>query len=276
MPATRVALAVTDRYRQVVIGLRDRTVGLATLTWPVVAGADSVSTAYAAWADRYAGVVAAAQRAAVGITGAYLAAFLAAELRAAVTPLHVDADPYAGITRTGKPVRAALDVSLGLAMQRRGEHGDPLGDVLAGALERNVRLAGDEVMAAPRHALHDLITADERVESWRRVAGPGACAVCLAAADGQAHDPDQLLEIHNHCTCTAEPVISGLPEHAARETGSQRWAGLSVAEQDALAGPGPAQAIRDGAPFASLVAHREMHEVPTQIVQQPLDKLTAA
>lgn len=276
MPATREALTVTDRYRRAIIGLRDRTVRMATVTWPVVESADSLQPAYAAWADRIAAVIVAAQQTGARATGAYLTAYLAAETRTPARPLTINVDEYAGTTRAGKPVRDALELSLGLALAQRNETGQPLAKALRRALARNVRLGGDEVMAAPRHALHDLMTADPRIERWRRVVGAGACPVCLAAADGQAYDADRLLEIHDHCTCTAEPEISGLPERARRDTGSQLWAAMTPEAQDAAAGPGAAQAIRDGAPFRSLIAHREMREHPTQIVQRPAGSLSAA
>lgn len=273
MPATRQALTVTDRYRQVVIGLRDRAVRLATLTWPSVDPED-LGPSYGAWAARVGAVIVAAQRTGARASGAYLAAYLAAETGTPVRAIGVNPDDYAGVTRAGKPVIDALRLSLGLALHQVDEGAATLHEALAGALQRNVRLGGDEVLAAPRHALRDLMAADEHVEAWQRVAGPRACPVCLAAADGQRHDADELLQIHDHCTCTAEPVVAGLPDLAPRETGSQRWSALTPAQQDAAAGPGAARAIRDGAPFRSLLAHREMHEQPDQIVQRPTGALS--
>lgn len=277
MPATREGLAVTERYRRAVIGLRDRTVHLATATWPVVESADHLADAYAAWAARLAGAIVAAQATAALATGAYLAAYMAAETRRApARSMSIDPDRYAGYTRAGKPVRDAIDLSLGLALRDRERTGGPFRQALEAALKRNVRLGGDEIMAAPRYALHDLMTADPSITGWKRVAAATACPVCLAAADGQTYKVDRLLEIHDHCTCTAEPIITGLPDHAPRPTGSELWAAMTPAEQDAAAGPAAAQAIRDGAPFRSLIAHREMHEQPTQIVQRPAGSLSAA
>lgn len=215
MPATRQALQVTDRYRASLIRVRDDAVAALAAAWTVV-DPDAVRDGVAAWLPTAEAAVAAGQQAAAALAAPYLSAFLTAELgdTAVAAPVRL---PTSRTTRDRRPLSVVLAAAalLGVATARRLGRDSTVS--LTAGVARAARLADTEVLQAGRGALAEAMAADDRIRGWRRATSGAPCNACAAAA-GQLNRSGDVPDIHPHCSCTAEPVVAGVPERFTRNT----------------------------------------------------------
>lgn len=277
MARRAASLAITDRYRDALVGLRARVLGAVTASWRQTVSLDDLDGTVAAWARGAGAVIEAGKAQAAAHSDVYLAAFVASELgkpqapRGAALPA-VTRDP-AGRTLEEAAASSAIAVKVALAYRRPGP------EALAAGLLRGQRLAAGEVARAGRDSLAGLMAADENVEGWLRVTGPAPCGACIAAATGAIRSTDEVPEAHTYCQCVAEPVVRGVRDAHPRPTGQELFDALTPAEQDALfagrGGAAKADLIRSGrAPLSSLIERTPMAAGPAQITEAPLSALT--
>jgi hypothetical protein len=280
LPPNHQALQVTDRYQHALRALQAQTVRAIATTWVHINPQD-LQASYGAWADQAALTIIAAQRRAATLAAGYLAAYQRAAGQSAAPPA-IDAASYAGVTQAGKHVRDMLDGTLYGALERIAENTDqPVAAAtraaLAWALTRNTRMAADEATAAGRSALHDtLAERPDTYQGWRRVSGAGTCVRCLADTHGTVQSHDARLVAHFRCTCVPEPVLHGMPDRVHRPTGLERFRALTAEQQDKVAGPAAAKALRTGEiALSDLVATQPMAAQPDQLAQRPLKALVS-
>lgn len=271
MPGSERSLRVTDAYRRRLLAAYERAGVIAATNFTAVDPQD-LDGSWGPFAERTVEATIVLQRAAVALTAGYLAAFLASETGdAASLPPAVDLSAV-GVAQHGAPLEDAIQSPL-IGAKTAIRDGATVDQALGKARARVVRLSQSATVAAPRAALHEAIRSDDRIIGWRRVTA-GGCGACLAATTGAIHEDREVLQVHSHCRCTAEPVVRGVPDTARRPTGFEIFNGLPSAQQDQLLGPDKAQLIRTGAvPFERLIAVDRMVEGPDQLVEAPLKAL---
>jgi hypothetical protein len=100
-----------------------------------------------------------------------------------------------------------------------------LGGQLAQGAERAValrsgvdalaRLVRTDMQLAQTHSARDWMTGEDRIVGYRRVLGGGKnCDLCVAAAD-RTYRTEDLMPIHERCSCTVEPVFGTEPVASA-------------------------------------------------------------
>lgn len=270
MPANERSLRITDAYRARLITLSDRMGAYTAQQWRTVT-LDDLDRSHAAWLAALVPALEQAQRAGTLLTAAYLAAFVASELGQA-TPDVRQPDPNRAFgAADGQP----LDVPLGktlIGVKAALKAGKSPAEALAEQQHRAERLAVSATMAAPRRVLAEEIASDSRIVGWRRVTR-GGCGACLALA-AQGYTDTEPLKVHDHCHCTAEPVIRDVEQMARRQTGPELFAAMSAAQQDQALGPAAAQAVREGrVAWPDLIATSPMKVGPDQITQAPVGAL---
>lgn len=275
MPADRTALALTDAYRDRLLQARLRAAQLAARTWPLV-DPKNLDESYARWHAANVAGAEAVKRDGVTLTDAYFASYLAASLATEVRPRGLDPEPYLD-TVDGRTLARAFITPLLLVkhLLRSGRMPD---EALRIGQARATRVAAVEALSAPRRALGDLIREEDRVKGWRRVTAPNACGACLALATSVVRDPEDVLEEHGHCRCTAEPVVRNVRERILRPTGRDLFDSLGRDAQAALfhgrGGEEKAELIRSGAvPFDALICRQSMADVPDTFTEQSLGAL---
>lgn len=273
MPASARSLQITDAYRARLNALADRLGVLTEHYWTGVT-LDSLDRSHAEWLAVTVAMLDQAQRAGVHLTAAYIAGYVGSELGQRVSEIpHVDESRFAGLAQDGRSLEEALAPTV-ITVKTALKDGKPPADALSEGAARAVRLAASAVMAAPRAALMDQIATHPLIVGWQRVTH-GGCGACLAAAS-HGYDRDHPLRVHDHCHCTAEPVVRDVPDHAPRLTGPEIFAGWSRAEQDTALGPAAAQAVRAGlVAWQDLIAVSPMKIGADQITQASVEALIA-
>lgn len=272
MPGSPRSLQITDAYRARLNALSDRLGALTEHYWQTVTVQD-LDRSHAHWLMITIGMLDPAQRAGVHLTAAYVAGFVGSELGQRATEIpHVDDAQYAGVAQDGRPLLEALAPTV-ITVKKALKDGKPPADALAEGQARAVRLAASAVTAAPRAALHDQIQTHSMITGWRRVTS-GGCGACLAAAaHPYGHEP---MRVHDHCHCTAEPIVRDVPDHAPRATGPEVFHRMTVEQQDAALGPAAAQLVRQGlVAWPDLIAVSPMVIGPDLITQAPVEALAA-
>ena len=177
-----------------------------------------------------------------------------------------------GFTSNGSPLRALLD-KLGPAASRaiRDEllTGLALGqnprviarrirEALGGNMVRALRISRTEVMRAWREANHRQFRANSDVVKgwvWHSALSPTTCPACWAL-HGSIHSLDERCDDHISGKCVALPRtkswaelgFKGIPDNRPPIVlGTDRFAALSPAEQDAILGKAGGAAYRGGA-----------------------------
>lgn len=274
MARTRQALEQADGYRAGLQADRQAAMGLLADAWQPSEANVPVWVRYAAQVlEHY-------QQRGVRRSATYVAAVLTTELDRLIPPEPVDVTRYAGTTRGGVPLVQALGETVDRVRRQARAAGAQEADASRSALLAAQRTASYEVLAAPDRSLTDLIAADPRVRGWRRIARPGACGACLAAADGRIRPADEEIERHPHCQCVQEIVVRGVPDHYQPPTGRQIFNGLTKAEQDALfhgrGGAEKAELIRSGqVPLSALITRAPRGpDRPDVISETPLAALS--
>jgi hypothetical protein len=273
VPATQRAVQLTDAYRARLLTIRQQAVAASVTRWQQISARDLNGT-FEQWSTTAALVLERAQALGAGFSGAYLAGYVSAELGRPTSTQPVDTARYAGSDSSGQPLvkafaGALITTKIALA-QGRNE-----AEALRMGRNRAVRVVATESLAAPRAALHDLMTLDEQIKGWRRVTAAGACGACLASATGAVERKGDVLRNHRFCRCQAEPVVDGVRETIHRPTGRETFDALTPTEQDLLLGSEKASLIRSGAvPFDALIASVPMLHEHDGITESPLAALT--
>jgi hypothetical protein len=153
------------------------------------------------WLSTVLPLIEGAQRQAIAITDAYLAAALdravvgvnadelvGAHVRNGISPLEVYRRPFV-------TVWAAL------------EAGKPLADALSAGEARATSTAAMDVQLSMRSTLSAVGRSDDRIVGYQRVPDAGACEFCRTVA-GQRYRVEQLMPLHNHCGCGVEPITA--------------------------------------------------------------------
>lgn len=274
MAASSASLALTDRYRDLLLQLRFRVTATTARTWGML-DPGNLDESYADWRTHALAVVQAAKVQGVAQADAYLAAYLASETGREVLAQGIDPEPYMD-TEDGRSLAWALTTPL-LTVKMALARGDS-GQALQLGLHRAARAISGEVMGAPRRALHDLMEESSQVKGKRRVTSANACGACLALADGQVMDLGEHLRVHGHCRCITEPVVKGVRERVWRPTGRQSFDAMTPEEQAALfhgrGGAEKAELLRSGAvPFAALVCNQDQAVGPPTFTEAPMSAL---
>jgi hypothetical protein len=273
MPAHARSLQITDTYRHHLQNLRQQAQAVARQQWRNL-DPDNLDRSHAAWVQQVVPTVTALQRAGNRLSYAYLTAYLSSELgrRATATPINLAQG--VGTARTGKALAEALVPSLFTTKAAIGE-GKDVQTALGYGLDRATRVVGEEAIAPARSTLTGVMQADGRIIGWRRVTG-GGCGACIAAATGAIQADDEVLEVHDHCQCSKEPVVADVPDHVERPTGAQIFEGMAAKAQDELLGPEKAALIRSGdVPLHALIHRDPMAVIPDGISEAPLEHLQA-
>jgi hypothetical protein len=267
MPASERSLQITDAYRSRLIALSDRMGAYTAQKWRSVS-VENLDRSHAGWLASVVPALDQAQRAGSLLTAAYLAAFIASELGHA-TPDVRQVDPGRALgAADGQPLEVPLSKTL-IGVKAALKDGKSPTEALAEQQHRAQRLAVSATMVAPRRVLAEEIASDSRIVGWRRVTR-GGCGACLALAAKGFTDTEPL-KVHDHCHCTAEPVIRDVEQTARRATGPELFVAMSAAQQDQALGPAAAQAVREGrVSWPDLVATSPMKVGPDQITQAPV------
>jgi hypothetical protein len=279
MAANQRSLQITDLYRAQLAALGTQVAARLAGSWRQM-NPDDLDSTFPAWLAAAAAVTTGAQRVALGLSGAYIAQFIAAETSTPpLAPIAVDPKPYIGLTQDGRAVDQALEPTL-IEVKVRIRDGAEIEQALASGLARGSRISGNAIAYVSRGSLDNRINADHRIDGWRRVARPEACGACLAACTGAIQHESETLPCHDHCQCTKEPVVRDVDDRYRRPTGREVFDSKTPDEQNAMfaqsGGPEAADLIRTGqVPFEALVAHTPMEHFPDQITQQSLEGLLA-
>lgn len=278
MAANPQAAAVTDRYREQALALRRLALAAGQSAYELALiprPGDGLGDLDARW-QRFTRAAAAAaaghQRAHVRLAADYHRAYMNAAIPSPPPPVPLEPDRYAGVMDDGRPLAAGL--ATGLVAVRLGLlRAEPPERALLAGWNQAGRLIGHQVLQAGRAALRDVMAADGAVTGWERVVGDEACGACLALAGGVQPDGD-LPEVHDNCSCTAEPVAGDGPPGDPRPTGEELFDRLDDREQAArFAGRGgeaKAALVRRGPDGTRPVPFRELAQRHPQAVRAPV------
>lgn len=278
MAARARSLRLSDEQRARQLANRDAAVVAVASTWQSLDIA-TYDRGFPGWLRGASATVTNAQAHAVGLSERFLGAYVASETGRAHRPPPLRPGDYAGTTRDGRPVRDVLilaDVTTRLALSQ----GHPPERALDFGLARAVRAVRTEVPDAGRRALADGMTADSRIVGWERVTSGDPCLACLALSDEGLRSTDEGLEIHAGCSCTALPVVGGVPDLVRPTVGSALFDSLDEAEQDALCegrgGADKADLLRSGAvSLRDCVSVQHHPEWGAEVYETPFAQLKA-
>ena len=277
MPATREALALTDRAREDFLRHRTLLLAAAARAWDVVPP-DDFDGGYRRWLGIIVPYAQAQQRAVIAASNAYLAAFVAAETgsRAQVDEAPLDAGDE---THTGAPWEKAL-VPAVIAAKIAVRQGQAPELALRAGVRQAMFTLSTEITSAADVAASVAMSGTDRVVGWRRVPSGSACGGCLAACTGAIQESDALIPRHQHCRCHKEPVVRDARERYRRPTGEEMFQRMSRARQDALfagrGGAAKADLVRAGdVPFADLAHRTPRGSLGDTIAETPLSTLQA-
>lgn len=199
MPVRAKSLAITDAYRNRMTAARSQAQIEAERLWPDIRGVTGSK-----WPELMVKLVTTRQREVVEATAAYLTAFLSSELGRPATPIEIDADRYAGLTRSGRPLAERYDAPI-ITILTELKAGRHYSEALNLGLVRGKRMVGIDIDHARRQALLDAIAEHPAFRGWKRAVA-GTCGACAAAASettsGELH-----FEVHPSCNCVSEPEV---------------------------------------------------------------------
>jgi hypothetical protein len=157
-------------------------------------------------------ITAAAQRASVSVTSAFLTR------RVGTTSASVPVDDVLAKVRNGVSAdevyrRPFVTVWTGLKNGNRYE------DAVHAGLDRAVSSAEMDVQLAMRQTLVDVGQTHTLILGYQRVPDADACAFCRLVA-GQRYHVDQLMPVHNRCGCGVDVIT---PENRDDFTGRKKY-----------------------------------------------------
>lgn len=276
MAANPESLRITDAYRLYLSALGQRTAAAIAAPWLSFDPTD-LRQSVGLWLPSAEMTLRLGQSEAVRATDAYLSHFLSSELGEDVAPVGLDVGQYAGTTVAGGAIGDALRSTLVHSLMSIGQ-GNDVQSALAVGAQWAARISDREVKGAARASLSDAMRSDDRIIGWERVTSDDPCGACLGLADEGLRATDEGLEIHDNCSCVAEPVVGHVEQDAPRDSGADTFDSLDEEQQDALfAGRGGAEVaslLRAGdISFSDLVTRSEWGGV-TWVYQTPLSDLT--
>lgn len=276
MPFSREGVELTDGFRQQLIVQRDQAGALVGREWRRTVDFDDFEASHSRFVERADRIVASSQVGAAVLANMYFSNFVGAELASAAlagfdqatqtiagelaaAKLEQQVDRLIqgirGRTRDGRRVRDVLAPSGPAALNVLGQGRGRFEADLVGRA-RAVRVATTETVDAANEMLHGVMNqaAPQGVSGWWRMTGNDPCRACLGyATRGKVHTRSRI-QIHPNCRCSMVPALGDLPDVEPLETGLQKWADMSAAEQDELMGPEVAEMLREGRiSFADLV-----------------------
>lgn len=217
-------------------------------------------------------VVVGTQTEAARAGGLYVQTFLTSELDE-VVDVPVDPFQYAGTTRDGRPVSDVLALA-SVSMKLARSAGVNNQAVSLAGLARTVRAVRTETVDAARRAQSDTMDRSGRVSGFYRATSGRPCGACLALA-GRRFATDDVFPIHGACSCTAEPIVSGVPDRYAPPDGSRIFNDLSPTQANTIYGESTAEAIRNGdIDIDQLVQQHDAYRWGAMVSQRPLSKIT--
>ena len=247
MPPTERSARVTEAYRRNLLRMRD---GITRLVAPALGDLDldgDVDAQVTRWLTAAVAAVEAGQADAARLGDRYITEYLdGAGIQRNAD--RVDVSDHVGRDNFGRTVTQALESAPAALLWRLGR-GDGRSAAVATGLSTATRATRTAITGAARSAQSVVMETEPRVRGWRRVTSARPCGACLAAADGRVHPAGSLPETHDSCRCTAEPVLSGVPDRLRRPTGQEIFDRMDPAEQHALfagrGGAAKAAAVRE-------------------------------
>jgi hypothetical protein len=167
-------------------------------------------------------------------------------------------------------VRERLDHAR-VAMLWRLSRGDGRSAARGSALAVMDRNATSAVYEQARTGERAGMESTTEIVGYRRVTSARPCGACLALSS-QRRATDQGLDVHDRCSCSAEPIVRAVREQVFRPDGAARVAAMSDEELAAtFRGTG-------GAEKAALVRSRGVEALVAyangQLVEAPLATIT--
>ena len=222
MPPSRQLARLHTQYRDTTLAIRQRTRNRVGATW--MALPDYRDDSVEEFAQRSSRTVSAAAIATATLTAAFIeaavrdrngtAARTALDLTALGSPRNVD--PLDVYRRPGQQVW--YDLSRGV----------PFTDAVNRGLTRALTLVGTDMQLAKIEAGSQAIVSQPRVEAYERIVGANPCELCTEAA-GTLYKSDELMELHDNCSCDLIPVFGEAQFSDATDFGS-----ASTTEHDEL------------------------------------------
>jgi hypothetical protein len=205
MASTAQSYALTNRYQRGRASLAQRSALLVGAAYDANDGLDDGA------AERFAAQASpsdlAAQRQAVALTDAYMAAYLSTELDRPIRPRGLDPAQFSDLRGVGSDLWLRSIVTARAAISRGRDYADARAEGRARALAA----ARTNVALASRAASREILTTTEEVMGYRRVTSGKSCALCVSAA-GKVYRTSALMPIHGGCDCVTEPTVLGKRE----------------------------------------------------------------
>lgn len=234
---TRVVLNYDDAVRAV----RARVLSFIRRTW---GGLEQFRDAdIDRWVARVVPAVAGGQRQVAALTDGYLAAIEASALGIPVRPRGIPTDLITTDAMRGVPAesvyrRPAVTVWMALASGAAIDAAAGLG------LTRALAIGATDLQLARTHAARYTFAANDKIVGYRRVPGGGnVCDLCASAATMQYRVED-LMPIHNGCSCGVEPIYGTADPGAIDTSFDNPEADVVVQDHGEL---GPVLALADQA-----------------------------
>lgn len=229
MPAGPDSLAVTDAYRRRLLVRAERAAGDVARRWDEITAEGDLDQAVLRWLEESTVALVAAERTATADTNAYLGDYVTAESGERSSDAPTDTRDSIDPQATRLALVTGVAAAALLLARLRGRQ-----DAITAGRLRAARAARSHITDTVRATLARAMTAHERVVGWRRVTSSRPCGACLAAATGAVRATSDVPARHPSCSCTAEPVVAGVPERVHRPTGQERFDALSSRAQDRL------------------------------------------
>lgn len=279
MAATARSLRLNDQYRSRLLDVRNRSVIAIAASWRAMS-IHTYDQAFPGWLRAATATIANAQAHTATLSNQFAATYVASERGRAHQPTPLELSRYVGRTRDGRPVAQVLalaDVSTRTALA----YGARPEQAMEQGLGRAVRATRTEVMDAGRAALGAAMVHDAAITGWQRIPSSNPCGACLALSDAGPRATDEDLEIHASCSCTAIPIVGGVPNNVEPLVGMALFESKTPDEQDALfegrGGAAKAELIRNGdITLEQLKTNHHHPEWVDEVYETPLAQLTPA
>lgn len=149
-------------------------------------------------------VVYAGQAQTVALVDAYMAA------KAQTSVQGLNPDRYTVPVLRGLPGEEVYDRPFG-ALGGQLAAGAEFAAALTSSREALGRLVRTDMQLAQTHSARDWMSREDRVVGYRRVLGGGKnCSLCVSAAT-RTYRKEDLMPIHERCTCSVEPLFGSAP-----------------------------------------------------------------
>lgn len=268
MPRNPASLRLSQRYQDAVVRVADGARAQTASLFTDVVDPDDLVESMRALIGQVTETTTVGQDLASDLAAGYFSASAELELGRALMPDRLEAN--AGFTADGRSVaetftasRARLFVDL--------DAGKSLSESLDTARAGFERVARHEVADAAGRELRHLIDTTDEAKGWR-AQSRGTCGACLAMDDASVRSDGVFPPFHPGCSCSAL-VAFDVRERVLPPTGPERFAAMSVEEQDAALGA-KAKLLRAGLiAWGDLVMVERFREWSPVVVERPLGDL---